>query len=104
MTDSEVEDDAGGDAQIILILRSEAQFVEMSQKVFHLNWPDRKAVRKLHIHSAAHGHCKGVVGAGKSEPVITANVSHAEKHLSKRRDARITAVRNPRAEKISGKC
>ena len=57
----EVENDACGNAQIVLVLCSLREFIEMGQQVVDLDRPQREVLRYFKIHAAADGHRKRIV-------------------------------------------
>ena len=59
-------------------------------------------MRDLEVHAAANSHGERIVRTGESQPAIAADMRDAEKHLAERSQARMTAIGNTRAEKISG--
>ena len=51
----EVEDDTCGDAQVVLSLRTRAEFVEARQEIIDLRGTNGKAAGYLHIDAATDG-------------------------------------------------
>ena len=99
-----MENDAGGDAQIVLILRACAQFVEMRHEVIHLHRTNCETVRDFEVHATADRHGKRIIRSGKRQSVIACNVRDAKKHLAERSDPRIVAIGNAWAEMIRREC
>jgi len=71
----EVEDHARGNAQVVLILRSQAKFVEMGHQVVHLHWANRKTVGDLEVHAASDRHGKRIIRSGKCQSVIATDAT-----------------------------
>ncbi len=57
----EVEDDTCGDAQVVLSLRTRAEFVEARQEIIDLRGTNGKAAGYLHIDAATDGHGKRII-------------------------------------------
>src|ERR1700756_3667401 len=66
----EVEDHARRNAQVVLILRSQAKFVEMGHQVVQLHWTNGKTVGGLEVHAASDRHGKRIIRSGKCQSVI----------------------------------
>lgn len=97
-----MEYDAGGDAQVRLILRTVAEFIETRQQVIHLNRANREVVRDVNIHASAESHREGIIRSGEGEAVAASDVRYAEKNLAKRREARVVPVLDTRTEEVCG--
>jgi uncharacterized membrane-anchored protein len=97
-----VENDASRDAQVVLILRAVAEFVETGEQVVHLNGADGKMMRDVDVDSATEGHRERIVRGREREAVAAADVRDAEQDLAERSEMRIVAIGNTRAEKVSG--
>src|SRR5258708_30843367 len=99
----EVEDYAGGDPQIILILRAEAEFIESRQQIVHLQRAKGEAIGHFDVHAATDGHGKRIVGGRKAEAIMAADVRVSEEHLTEWSDSFKVAGGYPPAEKIRRK-
>src|SRR5262249_15975674 len=99
----EVENDAGRDAEVVLVARAQREFVEASEQVVDLDRPQGKVVGYLGVHAAADGHGKRDVRGREAEPLAAANMRHAEQHLSEGGEMVGVGIGNARAEKIGGK-
>src|SRR5262249_18570959 len=97
-----MKDNAGRDAQVILILRAVTEFVEAGQEIVELHGAERETVRDADIHAAAKGHRKRIVRSGEGQAVAAADVRYTEKNLTERRKVRTAAIRNTRTEQICG--
>jgi len=62
----EVENDAGGDAQVVLILRAVAEFVEMREQIVHLDGTERQTMRDVDVQAAAESHGERIVRGRES--------------------------------------
>jgi hypothetical protein len=96
----EAEIDAGRDAEVILILRAVARFVEAGQKIVHLDRTEREMMGDVRVAAAAARHRKTVVGSRGGEAVAVPKVRHTDKHLAEWREAGTATIGDARAKKI----
>jgi len=97
----EMNDEAGGDAKIVLRFAAGCRFREAREQILNLRRTERQTMEELHVNATAEGCSERVAGAGRAEPA-TARMRDAKKSLRKRGEAFVVAIRNARAEKISG--
>src|SRR5579859_339693 len=98
-TPLEVENQTGGDAQIVPRLAAICRFREARQEIFDLSGPPGKTVREFYVDAAAERCRKRVVRAAHTE-ASAACVRNSEERLRKRSEAFMFAVRNARTEEI----
>src|SRR5215471_4671536 len=91
------EDNAGGNAQILLRLRGGASCSEACQEVVHFNGANGEMFREFDVKAAASRHGKPSVRS-VCRGSACADAFRAEEHLTKRCDAVPVAVRNPRTK------
>jgi hypothetical protein len=82
----EMKDDAGRDAQVVLILRAVAEFVEAGQEIVHLDGAEREMMRDVKVDTAAERHRERIVRRAEGETIAAADVRDTEKDLTERRE------------------
>ena len=75
-----MKDNAGGDAQVVLILRAVTELVETGQQVIHLNGTNGEVVRDVNVHAAAERHRKRIIRRGKGQAVAAADVRYTKEN------------------------
>src|SRR5690242_14011788 len=98
----EMENNAGGNAEIVLRLAASCCFREAREQVLHLRGPERQTMEEFHVNAAAERRSKRVAGAAGAESAA-ARMRDTEKSLRKRSDAFMTPVRKARTKKVGGK-
>src|SRR5437762_4186464 len=95
----EMNDEAGGDAKIVLRFAAGCRFREARQEIFDLRGAERHPMEESHVNAATEGCSERVACAGNAETAAT-RVRNTEERLCKRSEARMPPVRNARTEKI----
>jgi hypothetical protein len=68
----EVKYDAGRDAQVVLILRAVARFVEVGEKIVHLDRAEREMMRQVRVDAATERIAKELLEVEKVRPLLPA--------------------------------
>src|SRR2546430_4381943 len=95
----EMNDQAGGDAKIVLRFTACCRFREARQEIFDLRGTEREPMEESHVNAATEGCSERVACAGNAE-AAAACMGDAEESLCKRREARTPPVRNARTKKV----
>ncbi len=96
-----MNDEAGGDAEIVLRFAAGCRFREAREQILDLRGTERQAMEDLHVNATAEGCSERVASTGSAEGAA-ARVRDTKKSLRKRREAFMVAIGNPRAEEIRG--